>query len=65
MREKEVAVKLKHQKSNGTKEAKQRYLERAKIFKQQLQLTKEYNTITWSVKGKPDSTIIRHSTEDD
>ena len=46
MRENEIAVKLKHQKSNGIKEAKQRYLERSKIVKQQLQMTKECKTGT-------------------
>ena len=47
VREKETAVKgttSKHHKSSGTLGVKQIYLQRAKIVKQQLQLTKECKT---------------------
>ena len=47
VRENEMAVKGKLQQSNGTKETKQRFLEKAKIVKQKLQMNKGYKTGTW------------------
>ena len=47
VRENETAVKGKLQQSNGTKETKQRFLEKAKIVKQKLQMNKGYKTGTW------------------
>ena len=47
VRENETAVKGKLQQSNGTKETKQRFLERAKIVKQKLQMNKGCQTGTW------------------
>ena len=47
VRENETAVKGKLQQSNGTKESKQRFLEKAKIVKQKLQMNKGYKTGTW------------------
>ena len=46
VRENETAVKGKLQQSNGTKETKQRFLEKAKIVKQKLQMNKGYKTGT-------------------
>ena len=47
VRENETAVKGKLQQSNGIKETKQRFLEKAKIVKQKLQMNKGYKTGTW------------------
>ena len=47
VRENETAVKGKHQQSNGIKETKQRFLEKAKIVKQKLQMNKGCKTGTW------------------
>ena len=46
VRENETAVKGKLQQSNDTKETKQRFLEKAKIVKQKLQMNKGYKTGT-------------------
>ena len=46
VRENETAVKGKLQQSNGIKETKQRFLEKAKIVKQKLQMNKGYKTGT-------------------
>ena len=47
VRENVTAVKGKLQQSNGTKETKQRFLEKAKIVKQKLQMNKGHKTGTW------------------
>ena len=47
VRENETAVKGKLQQSNGTKETKQRFLEKAKIVKRKLQMNKGYKMGTW------------------
>ena len=47
VRENETAVKGKLQQSNGTKMTKQRFLEKAKIVKQKLQMNKGYKKGTW------------------
>ena len=47
VRENETAVKGKLQQSNGTKETKKRFLEKAKIVKQKLQMNNGYKTGTW------------------
>ena len=47
VRENETAVKGKLQQSNGTKETKQRFLEKAKIVKQKLQMNKGCKMGTW------------------
>ena len=44
---KETAAKRELQQSNGTKETKQRFLVKAKIVKQKLQIIKGYKTATW------------------
>ena len=46
VRENETAVKGKLQQSNDTKETKQRFLEKAKIVKQKLQMNNGYKTGT-------------------
>ena len=47
VRENETAVKGKLQQSNGTKGTKPRFLEKAKVVKQKLQINKGYKTGTW------------------
>ena len=47
VRENETAVKGKLQQSNGTKETKQSFLEKAKIVTLKLQMSKGYKTGTW------------------